>query len=297
MKINELKTPIRIYWDLPAEESDTDIDCLSVAEQVVGLKILSLDITASVSTPSVIYLSVLKVLSSAQMAVSLTIPLAALTPAIMFELSGYRLKNLHVGITTSDELDEVKEFVFSTGKTPSFGISLAVDGSNYHQLAKVYSFCADQGLSLVLPMQRLTPDGQWFALKKAQRAELSDLLKEVIKPEKMQVVIHDPFLWRAFFPRVNFPEGSCQAANTMLSINAEGDVYPCPCLPVSLGNLKKASLALITASVEKKALRMKLTVTPAGCNDCAELASCFGGCRGRGYCATGSWEEPDPGCR
>ncbi len=297
MSISELRTPIRIYWDLPAEESATGVDCLSIAGQIVGLKILSLDITASVSTPSSIYQAVLERLAAAPMAVSLTLPLAAITPTIMGQLSSYRLKNLNIGLTEKSELAAVKDLNFKTGKAPAFGVSFAVDGNNYHQLPEVYSFCAGNGLSLILPMQRLMLGGEHFALDKVRRQELSDLLKEVVKPEKMQVVIHDPFIWRAFFPTVHFPEGSCQAANTMLSITADGDVYPCPCLPVGLGNLNGMSLAAIAHSTEKQNLRGELTRTPAGCDDCSELTSCYGGCRGRGYCATGSWDEPDPGCR
>jgi GeoRSP system SPASM domain protein len=145
-------------------------------------------------------------------------------------------------------------------------------------------------------MQRLEIGGDCFQLGKAERQELAGRLREVGNLDKMRVTIHDPFLWRVFFQAVSFPNGSCQAANTMLHIAANGDVYPCPSLPVRLGSLATTPLSVIAVSPEKMNLRARLVSPPQGCLACAEVSNCLGGCRGRGYCVTDSWDEPDPGC-
>lgn len=295
MNITELKTPIRIYWDLPA--GDSDLACLDIAEQIVRLKILSLDLNAAANSSPQIYLSLLERFSSVPIALSLTIPLSVLTKERYTEILRYRFKNLYLLLDDAAALASINPAELKTAGGPALGISFDVTEKNYLQLPQVYSFCAAHGLSLVLPMQRLLQGGGFFALSQVQRQKLSTAIKEIVKPDKMQVVIHDPFLWRVFFPTLHFPEGSCQAANTMLAISANGDVYPCPSLPVTLGNLKDTDLPSIAHSSEKKGLRERLLKLPTGCDGCIELVGCFGGCRGRGYVATGSWDQPDPGCR
>jgi len=296
MNIPELKTPIRIYWDLAPQEPGLEPDFPGIAEQIAGLKILSVDLTESAPAVSDACLRILARLSSEQMALSLTLPLSAITPATPAKLSGFRLKTLLVAVSSAAELAQVEVLLQSASSPVSIGISCAVTRANFRELPAMLSFCAVHGVPLVLPMQRLALGGDCFRLSREERQELSDRLREVARTERMRVVIHDPFLWRVFYPAASFPEGRCQAANTMLHIAANGDVFPCPYLPVMLGNLATTPLSVIAGSAEKKDLRGRLVAAPQGCQSCVELAECLGGCRGRGYCATGSWDEPDPGC-
>jgi GeoRSP system SPASM domain protein len=113
----------------------------------------------------------------------------------------------------------------------------------------------------------------------------------------LKITVHDPFVWRAIFPDTPFPEGRCQAANTMLAIDSSGIVYPCPVMPVAIGDLKKQTLKEIAASAAKKELRARLLQLPQDCSGCAAAEACKGGCRGRGERVFGSWEGIDPGCR
>jgi len=294
MNISELKTPIRIYWDLPV--CDNGVNCLSIAEQIIALKILSLDLTVEKGTSDAIYLPLLERFASAQLSVSLTIPFADFTPAFQSRISRYRVKNLYAAIEGASDLARITPGDFKVTGVPSPGVSFIVTKDNYQQLPDIYSYCARHGFLLVLPMQRLLHENDYFALNREKRSELSGLIKKTAKPAGMKVTIHDPFLWRVFFPDIHFPNGRCQAANTMISIAANGDVYPCPSLPVVLGNVNDTTLSLIVLSEGKKELRKKLLKTPKGCNGCADIEGCLGGCRGRGYVATGSWEAPDPGC-
>ena len=298
MNISELKTPIRIYWDLAPHEPGQDLDYLQIAEQIVGLKILSLDLTETASAVSHACLAILERLSLERIAVSLTLSLEAITPAVLSQLSRLRLKVLFASVTNSADLPAVQALRQSLPGAAGLqiGVSCAVTRGNCHDLPAILSFCVACGAPLVLPMQRLEMGGDCFQLGKAERQELAGRLREVGNLDKMRVTIHDPFLWRVFFPAVSFPNGSCQAANTMLHIAANGDVYPCPSLPVRLGSLATTPLSVIAVSPEKMNLRARLVSPPQGCLACAEVSNCLGGCRGRGYCVTDSWDEPDPGC-
>jgi GeoRSP system SPASM domain protein len=289
----ELKTPFRIYWDLPAGAADAGH--MAIAEQLIAQQILSVDLTAPADCSH--WLPLIERLSMVQMALSVTIPLGSFSPALLSSLLQCSVKNLNLAIETSADLVCFDGDAFRGAGKTVMGMSVAVTAENYRQLSHLYAFCIDQGFSLVLPMQRLVPGGNYFALNREERQILADSISGMSKPGKMQVTVHDPFLWRIFFPTLDFPEGRCQAANTMLFITAEGNVLPCPSLPVTLGNFREMSLAAIVKSEKKRNLRERLLQAPDGCVACASLASCFGGCRGRAYVAGGSWDGSDPGCR
>jgi GeoRSP system SPASM domain protein len=83
----------------------------------------------------------------------------------------------------------------------------------------------------------------------------------------------------------------------MLYISPGFDVYPCPMLPVKLGNILDRPLKEIIRSDEKKGLRRDILKRPSVCVSCGETDACKGGCRGRAYVMTGSLEQPDPACK
>jgi GeoRSP system SPASM domain protein len=83
----------------------------------------------------------------------------------------------------------------------------------------------------------------------------------------------------------------------MIYISSEGDVYPCPCLPLKFGNLGRNTLKEMMLSFQKKRLRELLSCPPEVCHDCVEVDQCAGGCRGRAYALADSLSVPDPSCR
>ena len=134
-----------------------------------------------------------------------------------------------------------------------------------------------------------------FYINKKDREELA-LRVNKINHENIKLIIHDPFLWRVFYPSIDFPGGGCQAANSMIYISPDSAVYPCPSMPVKLGDLKTQRLKEIILSPQKKELRKGLGIPPDECIDCKELKQCMGGCRGRAYFLKGSLGYKDPAC-
>ena len=89
--------------------------------------------------------------------------------------------------------------------------------------------------------------------------------------------------------------GGCPAGTHYMGIRPNGDVTPCPYLPVFAGNLRGSSLAdLWTSSKVFTDIRRRSSLG-GRCGDCEMNAHC-GGCRARAYGMTGDLMAEDPLC-
>ena len=89
--------------------------------------------------------------------------------------------------------------------------------------------------------------------------------------------------------------GGCPAGTHYMGIRPNGDVTPCPYLPVFAGNLRKTRLVdLWTASGLFTDIRQR-TSLGGRCGDCEMNGHC-GGCRARAYGMTGDLMAEDPLC-
>lgn len=298
MILKELKSPIRIYWDLSPAPHREYPDHLKICRELVDNKVLSLDLREPGPSLSHACFAILENLKNTPLSLSLTVSQAALNGPAIELLQGLSVRALFIATASGLELESIREIQKRTAGRPPVGLSFSVSRNNYHELPEVLSFCIKSGISpLVFPMQRLGDEKDCFFINKQERQGLAERLHDLPVPPGMKLIIHDPFLWRVFYPATAFPGGGCQAANTMLFISPEADVYPCPSLPIKIGNLIKESLKEVILSDRKKELRESVVAFPQGCRDCSESAQCAGGCRGRAYMITSSLSEPDPACR
>lgn len=89
--------------------------------------------------------------------------------------------------------------------------------------------------------------------------------------------------------------GGCPAGTHYLGIRPNGDVTPCPYLPLFGGNLKTRRLASIWSDSDLF-IKVRDRASLGGrCGDC-ELGARCGGCRARAYGATGDLLAEDPLC-
>ncbi len=298
MNLKELSSPIRIYWDIGSARQPVFPDERRIAEEIAANKILSLQLTESVPVLSQSCLAVLDCLKDTTIAISLVAPIKSLDTQALGLLRGLPVRAIFVSTASQDDLSFVADIVRQAGGKPAVGVSFPVTRANFHKLPDMLMSCIDQNISsFVLPMQRLAGNEECFSLSIEERHELTERLSGIDIPVGMKIVIHDPFLWRAFYPSTQFPDGGCQAANTMLYISPEAEVYPCPTLPFKLGNLSNKSLKNIIHSDVKKELRKVLISSPEACLSCSELNQCMGGCRGRSYKINKSLLQPDPACK
>jgi radical SAM protein with 4Fe4S-binding SPASM domain len=89
--------------------------------------------------------------------------------------------------------------------------------------------------------------------------------------------------------------GGCPAGTHYMGIRPNGDVTPCPYLPVFAGSLRSASLTdLWTSSELFQGIRRRSSLG-GRCGACEMNAHC-GGCRARAYGMTGDLMAEDPLC-
>lgn len=92
----------------------------------------------------------------------------------------------------------------------------------------------------------------------------------------------------------NYAHGSCPAGKYYCRITPEGDVTPCPYMPVSAGNLRQVGFAELW---ERSAVFGDLREPRLGgrCGVC-EFQTICGGCRCRAYATYGDYLAEDPAC-
>jgi radical SAM protein with 4Fe4S-binding SPASM domain len=89
--------------------------------------------------------------------------------------------------------------------------------------------------------------------------------------------------------------GGCPAGTHYMGIRSNGDVTPCPYLPVFGGNLRSSSLHELWKSSEPF-VRIRARGRLGGrCGEC-ELSALCGGCRARAFGVTGDYLAEDPLC-
>ena len=89
--------------------------------------------------------------------------------------------------------------------------------------------------------------------------------------------------------------GGCPAGTHYMGIRPNGDVTPCPYLPVFAGSLRSSSLAELWTSSDLFGNIRRRTLLGGRCGACEMNGHC-GGCRARAYGMTGDLMAEDPLC-
>ena len=89
--------------------------------------------------------------------------------------------------------------------------------------------------------------------------------------------------------------GGCPAGTHYMGIRPNGDVTPCPYLPVFAGNLRSSTLADLWTSSELFSSIRHRTSLGGRCGACEMNGHC-GGCRARAYGTSGDLMAEDPLC-
>src|SRR5262245_12487747 len=89
--------------------------------------------------------------------------------------------------------------------------------------------------------------------------------------------------------------GGCPAGTHYLGIRPNGDVTPCPYLPVFAGSIRRTSLTELWSSSELFTQIRRRASLGGRCGECEMNTQC-GGCRARAYGMTGDLMAEDPLC-
>jgi len=89
------------------------------------------------------------------------------------------------------------------------------------------------------------------------------------------------------------PSGGCGACRKMLEIKTNGDIWPCPSLPIKLGNIFENSLSDI---LDHKEARLLINQEFKGVCGCCDLKPVCGGCRAWALYKKHDYLAADPYC-
>jgi radical SAM protein with 4Fe4S-binding SPASM domain len=191
-----------------------------------------------------------------------------------------------------------------------FIVQTTVGAHNVGELAAIAAFAHDELRASVWNLYFLVPTGRGAFVSDISPDEYDGVLAELstiqkayqgkmlvnakCAPHYVKTLIEQdqdsPFL-----KTYTGGAGGCPAGTHYLGIRPNGDVTPCPYLPVFGGNLKEESLANVWAHSEPFIAIRERAALGGRCGAC-ELNGLCGGCRARAYGATGDVMAEDPLC-
>lgn len=184
-------------------------------------------------------------------------------------------------------------------------ISCTATRLNYTRIPEMVQWAYDQGWSLFL--SRLTPAGkatmEHYLEPEAYNALVDRCHQAYIEVTKTRGRPSFPFFFQAActpYNRVllNSRRSDCGIGSLVISIDASGDVYPCPLLQVpefKIGNLRETPVAELVqrAGTGFEDLAVDHLDT---CRDCYVKHLCGGGCRALAYYCHRGITGADPFC-
>ena len=156
----------------------------------------------------------------------------------------------------------------------------------------------------LVPMGRGGNIADW-ALSPAQNRELMNTIRRL---QKDSVTIVEPVAGPQYWPHLLRRDNGdpkpvagrmlfhgCAAGWGLVYVKPNGDVWPCPFVPISGGNVREKSLGQIWRKGDIFARLRDRDQLKGKCGKCANRYIC-GGCRGKAYAATGDPLGEDPTC-
>lgn len=179
-------------------------------------------------------------------------------------------------------------------------ISFTAHQKNFLEFSEVAQMGCELGAWRVWA-DRLIPCGQGTSqqtLSKEGTEQFFDImLKARMEAEKNYRGKTHIAMHRALqFLKSNETPYYCHAGNSFITIDANGDLYPCRRMPIKIGNVLETDLIDL---YEEDKLLQKLRVPDThieGCQNCQHVSQCRGGLRCLSYAVHHDCFKADPGC-
>jgi len=183
---------------------------------------------------------------------------------------------------------------------------------NVEQLAELMRLVDELGTGILL-MYQLVPVGRGRDIRQAalDLGANERLIRFMAKAQRTTRAIMEPVAGPQYWPfllqRAGISNGpllrlaetvfhGCSAGRGFVYIKPNGDVWPCPFIEVSCGNVRDKPFRHIwTSSPVFEDLRQRETRLKGRCGDC-EFRRLCGGCRGRTWAVSGDYLNEDPSC-
>jgi radical SAM protein with 4Fe4S-binding SPASM domain len=191
-----------------------------------------------------------------------------------------------------------------------FIVQTTVGAHNRAELARIAGFAHDELGAKVWNLYFLVPSGRGAFLSDLSPSEYDGVLAELATIQRRwasKMLVNAkcaPHFVRNLLAAdepAPFPKsfaggaGGCPAGTHYLGIRPNGDVTPCPYLPLFAGNLRDESLVELWNGSELFTRIRERNALGGRCGAC-ELSSMCGGCRARAYGMTGDVMAADPLC-
>ena len=247
-----------------------------------------------------------------------------LTPEMAREFKKMGVANIAVGLNANDELvhEQItrvrgsfarsKNAVFATLEAGmNLQINTTVMKENRPAIPGLLDFASEVGAQIVL-LYQLVPEGRGSKDMELSLQEYQSLTEMVAGKQKTNRASIEPTCspqyWAYLISRngnkpsrltVRLAEAlfkGCVAGSGLCYVKPDGQVWPCPFVPISAGNVREHSLGELWYESELfNSLRDRERLTGQKCSTCCFKYLC-GGCRGRAYTHYGDYLGDDPLC-
>ena len=188
-----------------------------------------------------------------------------------------------------------------------FLVQTSVTQWNYDEIPEIVEFAYQIGAK-VLNLYFLVRTGRGKTVMDISPTQYENMLDTMFKLQKdytgkmliaakcaphYKRVIYEQQADSAFLQ--GYPSGTCPCGIFYCRISPEGELTPCPYLPVSVGNLKNESFAKLWNDSETFHDLRNRNLLEGKCGAC-EFKDVCGGCRARAYAITGNYLAADESC-
>jgi len=232
--------------------------------------------------------------------------------------------NIAVGLNANDEsiheritrvpgsFEESKRAVYATVEAGmNLQINTTVMKENQEAIPGLLNFASEVDAQIVL-LYQLVPEGRGSEEMGLSVKENQALTEMIADKQKTSRAIIEPTCFPQYWAYLVNRNGhkpsrltmklaqtlfkGCVAGSGLCYIKADGEVWPCPFLPLSAGNVRHTPLSEIWYESELfQSLRDRERLTGEKCGSCRFKYIC-GGCRGRAYAHSRDYLGDDPLC-
>jgi radical SAM protein with 4Fe4S-binding SPASM domain len=183
---------------------------------------------------------------------------------------------------------------------------------NMNQMDQLMTLVDELGTGILL-MYQLVPVGRGRGISKAalDLGANERLIRFMANAQRATKAIMEPVAGPQYWPFLLQSNGiddgplmrlaetvfhGCSAGRGFVYIKPNGEVWPCPFIEVSCGNVRETPFSVIWQnSPVMKDLRSRESLLKGHCGQCQYRRLC-GGCRGRAWAVTGDYLAEDPSC-
>ena len=182
---------------------------------------------------------------------------------------------------------------------------------NREAIPGLLDFASEVGAQIVL-LYQLVPEGRGNEEMELSIREYETLTEMVAEKQKTNRAIIEPTCSPQYWAYLMNHDGNkpswlsmklaqvlfkgCIAGSGLCYVKPDGEVWPCPFVPISAGNVRHTPLSEIWYESELfQSLRDREKLSGEKCGSCRFKYIC-GGCRGRAYAHSGDYLGDDPLC-